>query len=68
MMEVPLIVTDSQLQLGSGRKLFDVYTSLDIEIKAADLSPDGKQFVTSVISEEHMRAPITVVVDWKEAR
>jgi hypothetical protein len=63
-MSLPVTITDSQVQLGSASRLFDLYAPLDIEEKAFDLSPDGKHFLANVISEEHMRAAITVVVDW----
>jgi len=63
-MSLPVTITGSQIQLGSAGKLFDLYAPLDIEEKAFDLSPDGKHFVANVISEEYMRTPITMVVDW----
>jgi len=66
-MSVPVTIAGSQIQFGTESKLFDLYSFLDIEESVFDLSPDGKHFVASVIPEERMRAPITVVVDWAAA-
>jgi hypothetical protein len=63
-MEVPLTISGASIQIGSARRLFDVFSTLDIDEHALDLSPDGELFVANSISEEQMRSPITVVVDW----
>jgi Tol biopolymer transport system component/predicted Ser/Thr protein kinase len=66
-MQVPLSFSGSggkNLEIEPPFKLFDLISSLDSEEGVYDLAPDGKTFVTNVISEEHMSAPVTVVVDW----
>jgi serine/threonine-protein kinase len=63
-MELSVRPSGDNIEIGSPERLFDVFATLDMEERAFDLAPDGKTFVANAISEEHMRAPMTVVVDW----
>ena len=63
-MEAPLRFSGSSPQIGAVREVFPLVAELDLEEHVFDLSPDGQLFVATTISEQHLKAPVTVVVNW----